>query len=880
LPNTTACLGRSTLSVEHSPLASLTPAARIELEKRLLARQKPGLGDGIKRHNRSSFLPLSLAQQRLWFIEELEPNNATYNVVSAARICGPLNVTALQHALLDVARRHETLRSRLPTRHREPFVIIDDDVPPIFVREVPGETIAARDANALAILDEESNRPIALATGPLFRPIILRIDPNDHLLASIIHHAVCDEWSLRNLHREIDLAYRAHSEGADAELPALPVQYADFSVWQREKVAAGAYSEQRSYWKAALAGAPTEFTLTFDHVPQTPRAAAHHYRWMVDPEVALGCDRLGRLQGATPFMTSLAAFAVLLYVRTGAEDIVIGTPVAGRPRPELQRLIGFFANTIVLRLRVSAEVTFRELLAQVRSCVLEGIAHQDVPYEQVVEAINPARSLDRLPLFQLLFSHRDSVGLPLTDPALKVSGVRPRREYAKCDLWLSIVDEEDGRWASFTYDVRLYKESTIASVALELDAIFARVIATPDVALSALPMKVSIAARPTKKVPHSIAFARRPESRPMGRSGKSAGDEFIPSLLSVWERVFASEHIGIDDDFFELGGHSLLALKLFAEMDSEFGIALPLAAIFEAPSVRKLAQHLSVHEETTRHSSSLRLINPGGNLPPLFVVPGVGGNVVGFADLARAFGADRPVIGLEARGLDGGYTPMSQLETIAAHFVSEVRNYQPSGPCFLFGACIGGVIAFEMAHQMRCAGEGPALLVLLDPSFRGAGRISSAPKTLLFQIKQALGLPRFVLRRLRVYAQDARDGELHELPGRVWNKTRSLWQALRAGRLWVVARREISQVRVIDANMMALKNYQPRPYAGFVHIFLSDGRDGRHTPSYPWDEIASGGLKVENTPGRDSGDALSDPNVLKLAARLSTLMSANGLHTS
>lgn len=866
------------MTIELSPLASLTPAARIELEKRLLASRKPGLGDGIRRYERKGSLPLSLAQQRLWFIEELEPNNATYNVVSAARICGPLDVTALQHALVDVACRHETLRSRLPTRHREPFVIIDDDVPPTFVRELPGATIAERESYALAILDEESNRPISLATGPLFRPIILRIDANDHLLACIIHHAVCDEWSLRNLHREVDLAYRAHSQRAHAEQPALLVQYTDFSIWQREKVAGGAYSEQRTYWKAALAGAPTEFTLPFDHVPQTSRSAAHHYRWMLQSEVARGCDRLGRLQGATPFMTSLAAFVALLYVRTGAEDIVIGTPVAGRPRPELQHLIGFFANTIVLRLRVSGGLTFRELLAQVRSCVLEGVAHQDVPYEQIVEAINPARSLDRLPLFQLLFSHRDSVGLPLTDPALKVSSVRPQREYAKCDLWLSIVDEEEGRWASFTYDLRLYDEATIAHVALELDALLEAVIATPDVTLSALLAKVPVQSRPDRTVPRTAAFARRPESQLLGRGGKEGGDEFILSLLSVWRRVFMGEDIKVDDNFFDLGGHSMLALKLFAEMDGEFGIALPLSAIFEAPTVRKLAQRLADHETTTRQSASLRPINSQGSRPPLFVVPGVGGNVVGFADLARALGADQPVIGLEAIGLDGETMPMFRLESIATHFVSEMQNHQPSGPYFLFGACIGGVIAFEMAQQMLCAGEGPALLVLLDPSFPGTRGASSGAKTLLFQMRQALGFPRFVFRRLALYVQDARDGESHELAGFVSHKARSLWQALRAGRLWVVARREISQRRVIDANLMALRTYQLRPYPGFVHVFLSAGRERRSLHSYAWDEIAIGGLKVENTLGRDSGDALSDPHVLELAARLSTLV-AQILHT-
>ncbi|MGE3936014.1 MAG: amino acid adenylation domain-containing protein, partial [Rhodospirillaceae bacterium] len=344
-------------------------------------------------------------------------------------------------------------------------------------------------------------------------------------------------------------------------------------------------------------------------------------------------------------------------------------------------------------------------------------------------------------------------------------------------------------------------------------------------------------------------------------------DELEARLATLWADLLGRDRVGVHDDFFDLGGHSLLAAKLFALIDREMEHPLPLATIFDAPTVGALAAVIRVGRRTKAWPTAVPITEAGAHAP-LFAVPGVGGNVVGFAELARRLEPAVPLIGLQARGLDGNGAPFTRLEDIAAYNIGEMRARQPAGPYAIFGACIGGVIAYEIAQQLVSAGETVAALVLLDPSFR-VPRPASWHLQAGHRLRHAFELPRYLAARAALYAGEMRSQPKAAWPDYLRGKADALGAMLSARRLSTGVRREIHQRRVIEANRTALESYVPRPYPGRIHIFRSADRVHRPLPRrLDWTALAAGAVAVEAVPGRDSGDALREPNVATLAALL------------
>mgnify|MGYP000963431175 CR=1 FL=1 len=475
-------------------IAKLSPEKRALLMQRLKQKGDGAQTPALTRRPNPDEYPLSFAQQRLWFLDQLEPGSPFYNIAAALRLSGPLDVAALQRALAEVARRHEVLRARFITEQGYPVQVIAPELAlPLTVTDLQDRPAAEREAEALRLADEEARRPFDLAHGPLVRAGLVRIDATTHLLLLTLHHIVSDGWSVQVLVQELAALYTAHARGAAAAdlLPPLPVQYADFAHWQREQLAGGLRETQLAYWKQQLADLPVALDLPTDR----PRPLVQSYRGArhvvaLPAALAEQLRALSRQESATLFMTLLAAYQVLLARYSGQDDLAVGIPVANRTRPEVQGLVGFFVNTLVMRARLGGEAgsSFRALLGQVREAVLGGQAHQDLPFELLLDALDVQRDMSRSPLFQVMFALQESPldGVQLGD--LRLGVVAPDTGTAKFDLTLFIDENPDGLSATFEYNTDLFEAATIARLGTHFLTLLAGLAADPDRALSALPL--------------------------------------------------------------------------------------------------------------------------------------------------------------------------------------------------------------------------------------------------------------------------------------------------------------------------------------------------------------------------------------------------------
>ncbi|HEX7241395.1 MAG TPA: condensation domain-containing protein, partial [Longimicrobiaceae bacterium] len=426
----------------------------------------------IERVSRAEPLPLSFAQQRLWLVDRLEPGSAAYNMPFALRLRGSLDAAALRASLDALVRRHETLRTTFEERDAGPVQVIHPPAPvPLPAVDLRGLPEPEREAEALA--GEEALRPFDMARGPLVRSTLLRLGEADHVLCFTLHHVVSDGWSMDVLVREVSALYGAFRRGGEPRLPELPVQYADFAVWQRAWMTGAVLEEQTGWWRERLAGAPPLLEVPLDRpraAGQSPRAGRH--RFGLSPETSRGLRALSRREGTTLFMTVLAAWQSLLGRYAGEDDVVVGSPIAGRNRRETEGLIGFFVNMLPLRGDLRGDPTGAELLGRVRETALGAYDHQELPFERLVEELGVERSLTHAPVFQVGFA-LDRVArdrrLRLGEVAMEPFG--GGGDVAKFDLYLVAGDPGEELSGVLAYRAALFDAATIARMAGHLDVL-------------------------------------------------------------------------------------------------------------------------------------------------------------------------------------------------------------------------------------------------------------------------------------------------------------------------------------------------------------------------------------------------------------------------
>ena len=456
----------------------------------LLLRDAGGpaaVGAPIGRRPDPDRAPLSFAQQRLWFLDRLVPGTTAYHVPVAFRLHGPLSPAAFVHSLDAVVARHETLRTVFPMDGDQPVQRIAAPRPLApSVEDLSALDRDAREAAVSRILADESARPFDLAAGPLLRVRMVRLAPDEHVIVCMLHHIVCDGWSTGVLIREVGAHYQAFVHRRPAAVDPLPIQYGDFAHWQRQWLQGGTLEAQIAYWRRQLDGLPA-----LDLPSGGARPAVQTFAGASEP-FTLGAEATRRLRalaaasGATMFIAALTAFKLLLARETGQADIAVGSPIANRHRRELEPLIGFFVNTLVLRSRVTATRTFRELVVAERQIAADAFAHQDVPFEKLVEVLKPDRDMGRNPLVQVVFMLQPEPEARLELPGLTLTPIAPAGIVAKFDLTLSLTDGPDGLRGTFDYNTDIFPPAAIRRLAARFGRIVDAVSAEPDRPIAAL----------------------------------------------------------------------------------------------------------------------------------------------------------------------------------------------------------------------------------------------------------------------------------------------------------------------------------------------------------------------------------------------------------
>ena len=449
------------------------------------AEQQKGvaLAPPIESLDRTGPLPLSFAQQRLWFLQQLTPRNPYYNVSSALRFNGVLDVAALEQALSEIVHRHEILRTSF---HESP-----DGSEPVQVIAAPPDlqlraidlqklTPEERETETQSLIAQEAGTPFDLSVSPLVRVKLLQLTADEHVLIVTMHHIICDGWSIGVMVQELMTLYKAFVDQQPSPLPQLTVQYADFAVWQRNWLSGAVLEEQLAYWRKQLQDAPAHLDLATDR-PRPPVQTFNGASVAAALPGALSeaVKQLSQREGVTLFMTLLAGFQTLLYRYTGQPDICIGTPIANRNRAEIEALIGFFVNTLVMRTQLDAKENFRELLQRVREVVLDAHSHQDLPFEKLVEELDPVRDLSRSPLFQVALVLQNAPLQNLELPGLTLNQLPSGRKTTKFDLTMFVTESRQGLLVSLEYNTDLFDETTMERMLGHFQTVLESVVADP-----------------------------------------------------------------------------------------------------------------------------------------------------------------------------------------------------------------------------------------------------------------------------------------------------------------------------------------------------------------------------------------------------------------
>jgi len=502
-----------------------------------------------------------------------------------------------------MVRRHQTLRCTFRNNDGEPELAIATELTiKLPIVDLRADPLKTREAEARRLAIEDCQQPFDLENGPVFRAKLVRLAGEDHLLIVTFDHIVVDGWSHGIFLTELTALYQAFLEGRPSPLPDLPMQYADHASWQTRQFREGAFNAHLDYWKRQLRGAPPFLALPADF----PRPEAQNFRgarefFKLDPKLMEKVSAAGRAERSTSYMVLLAAFQTLLARRSGQTDLVIGSPVANRGRADVEPLIGTFMNTLALRTDLSGNPSFAELLARVRQMVLDGLAHQELPFEKLVAELQPARVLGYGPLFQVMFILQNTPA-----PTAKTGDLTFRHfdidaGSSKMDLTLNIEETEEGAEAFLEYATDLFKSETIQALAQEYVALLEEMCEDPSRPIGTAPAVASLLgeANPLGAGRDNVQMGWRKTTPPVHKSngngnGRTRGNlhadsvaltELQQELSGIWAGVLGVKSVGLHDDLFDLGGHSLLVTQIIARIRKTWGVNIPIHHFFEEPTI-------------------------------------------------------------------------------------------------------------------------------------------------------------------------------------------------------------------------------------------------------------------------------------------------------
>ncbi|MFE2297689.1 amino acid adenylation domain-containing protein [Streptomyces sp. NPDC059445] len=662
---------------------------------------------------------LSFAQRRMWILHQLDRGTATYTISPTFRLTGPLDEAALAAAIGDVVARHEILRTTYVTDadgEPEPRILSAEQAP---VR-VPVIEVAPEDESRA--IEEAAAHWFDLAAEIPLRATLLRRSAQEHVLVLVIHHIATDGSSGAPLARDLAEAYAARLDGRAPEWEPLAAQYKDYALWQRELLGDVADPEslaaaQSEYWRKELDGVPEPLNLPLDRPrPPVRSSEGDMVDVLVGPESAARLRKLADARGVTLSMALQAALGVLLGELGGGEDVPIGNPIAGRTDEGLADMIGFFVNTQVLRVDLSGNPSFADLLARVRDKALAAYEHQDLPFEMLVEALDLERSAAYQPLFQVMFAWQNFDKRRLELRGLEVEFEQHLTSTAQADLMFSMA-EEDGTGAlrgDLVYATELFDRETAEAIAAGFVSVVDQLVAAPQTPVNAIEVPEAGRGRLAKE-----PSDRRPGTAREGHlSGSGPRNAHEEKLCALFGELLGVEGVGIDEDFFGLGGNPDLATRLSTRIGEEFGIDLPLKTITDYPTVAELGGLVIVGGTPDDQSDSYGVVlplnrDPGTGRPPLWFFHGGGGLGWAFFTFAPHV-KDRAAYSLQSRGSNGKDPLAGSVEEMIDDYLAQILARQPEGPYHLIGWSFGGPVVHAAAAELDRRGHRVGLVAVLD----------------------------------------------------------------------------------------------------------------------------------------------------------------------
>ena len=810
-------------------LADLTPEQRAKLAGRLASREIRA-AESIPARPPDAPPVLSPGQERLWRMTTAGATSATYAMSSVWHLSGALDVDALAAAVDSLVERHTQLRTTFDGRgvpHEWPSArgLLDTSE-----AESVTATLAEIQSLAAALHPEHS----------VFRARLWRIAENEHVLALIAHHLVCDGVSLEVIESDLSESYTAVVNGAPIHVPAAAVSYADYAHWKRSRPVA---EETLEVWRKRLVGAET-LRLPVREVADAPPAAPR--RFELGGGLTASVEATAKELRVSPFAVLASVFAIMFNRHTGQEDVLICTPEAGRGHRDLERVVGYFNDVAVLRLDLSGDPTIAEVFWRLQSGVAAALEHRDIPFQHVASLAKHVR------MTNALFGLTERGGRPLELAGLDVARLSPDLEGSDFRIgWFMDRGGSEGYQGTITFD--RVAEDDIQHLIEAYRLVLGKALTDLAATLSSLP-----------------AFEGPPVSATTAPTGRDRApmSRLEAEMQRIWSTVF-ERHVGLDDSFFDLGGHSLLAAELMDMVERELvGHRVPLASLFSAPTAAGLAEAIQ-GDGVDASWSCVVPIEPGGAKRPFFFVHAHGGNVIGYRDLARHTDPDRPFYAIQAPDMHEDRAAPLRIDEMASRYVEEVQTVQPDGPYLLGGFCLGGAIALEMGRMLQADGAEVATVIMVDnprPEALAAG--SSKPAGSGTRLRQRIRLEWSNLiekrrgRRLRHVRRRLADTASRlalVVERRATRPDGRLPLGLRHSDRY---REEVLAAR----HNKAYETFMPAPYDGRVAIVRAEMEaHSRGEPTLGWDRLLTGQIDLYVAPGHRTG-LLARPRVADLAA--------------
>jgi len=836
---------------------------------------------------RDRAIAASFTQERLFWLNQLAPESAAYNIPFAFRIEGELNLAALQHSLYALVERHESLRTTFQVCDGMPMVVNQSSAMPLSIVDCRQSSQPSEQVPIDQRLREEARSPFNLETGPLFRAKLFHLADQEYILTLTVHHIVFDGWSEGVLLQDLAAFYNATCVGETPNLPDLPVQYADFASWQRQWLQGEVLDTLQTYWKGQLDGALQEVPLPLDRPRKSGLQACQSAceSFVLSPELTTALKSLSRSERSTLFTTLLAAFHTVLYHYSGQDNQFVCTPTANRNRNELNSLIGYFVNLLVLRSDLSGNPTFQELLGRLKQVVSGANAYQDLPIQQ----LTPCLGETQVSLSHILFALQNTPQQSLQLSNVTVTRLDSDNGIADFDIFLSLTEEAGTLKGVFKYNADVFDEATIQQWILHYQRVLETIVLDPTVAIAnALVLNAKEQEIIRQKCLNSVikpnAF-KVPES-PVDETPRS---ETEIQLAKIWQNLLGIPSPGIYDNFFDVGGHSLLVLELFSTIEKQFGQKFPVSTLLQAPTIAQLAAVIDGTQPDV--SGSVVLLKAGTEKTPLFLIHDGDGEILLYRNLANYL-PDRTVYGVQPHSQTDYPMLHTRIEDMASYYTEQIQSVQPQGPYLLGGLCAGGIIAFEVARQLQQQGQQVAMTAIFDAAdVKAARRVGRVAKERLSSFSKVLaeGEQMKAHQRALLILNKARQKATNLISYEVSSRVQTTYNQikLQVFRCYLDNQlplpRFLQNISVRQAFDFAKLKYEPQGlYDGELVLFRATQRvlDFATTgiddepyvniysdPMLGWGVRASGSVQVYDVPGGHSS-MLQEPNVAVMAEQM------------